>query len=307
MKNRALSGVFLVAAVIIALAVACHKNGVEEQPVASGSEHVGLAPGAQSNCNSAPDYGSTLICPRFRGPGNDHIISPLNAPGVGKYISWPQGLQLDSVTGAINVTKSETGARYMVGFVKNGTNDTCSREIILAGITYLDNIYVLSQNDTLAQPYFNADPSLNAVCDPNTDNTPSGNQCEFDDGEDDDNGNGQGDEPPAGQRANDQHVKVRTTNGVINLKRSFEEGAFGPNPKNGARKDVTIYYRLNDCSNKALQKITIRLLYYEKRSDVPQALANDVAARRNDFFFSRYISSPLAPRPPQIIVTLVAD
>lgn len=307
MKNRPVSGIFLVIVAIIALVVGCHKGFVEVQPEGPLPEPVALAPGFKTNCNYEPDYGSTLICSKWKGPNNDHIITPLNNPGDGRYIALPLGLRIDSITGAINVTKSETGARYIVGFIRNGTTDTCKTEIILAGITYVDNIYVMSENDTLAMPYFNADPVARPVCDANNDNIPAANQCEFDDGDDDDNGNGPADEPPPGPRANDQHVNVRTNNGVINLKRSLEEGVFGPNPRNGTSKDVAIYYRLNDCSNKALQKITIRLLYYEKKSDIPQALSSDVASRRNDFFFSRYISSPLSPRPPQIIITRIAD
>ncbi|MBO9633005.1 MAG: hypothetical protein J7578_07775 [Chitinophagaceae bacterium] len=307
MKNRSVSGIFLAIVAIIALAVGCHKGFIEEQPETPNPEPVALGPEFKTNCTDAPDYGSTLICFKWKGPKNDHIITPLNNPGDGKYIAWPQGLTIDSSTGAINVSKSETGARYMVGFIKNGTSDTCKTEIILGGITYVDNIYVMSENDTLAAPYFNASPVASPVCDANNNNPPTANDCEFDDGDDDDNGNGQSDEPPPGPRANDQHVKVRTNNGVINLKRSLEEGVFGPNPKNGASKEVAIYYRLNDCSNKALQKINIRLLYYEKRSDIPQNLSKDISARRNDFFLSRYISSPTAPRPPQIIIARLAE
>ena len=122
-------------------------------------------------------------------------------------------------------------------------------------------MYVLSNNDTLATPFFNADPNISSVCDPSDESDYPGNgngggndKCEFDDGSDDDNGNGSADEPPPGQRANDQKVRVRTKSGVINLKKTLGDGAFGPNPQNGDRKEVTIYYRLNDCSSKSLQK-----------------------------------------------------
>lgn len=314
MKTRPLSGLLLLAAGLTMIIVACRKSSAPEEKLSIPGPDPQII--TDGNCPGAPDYGSSVICPKWKGPVTENIIKPLNNPGSGTYCAWPQGLVIDAATGEINVSKSETGVRYRVGFVKAGTNDTCSREIILGGITYIDSIYVLSENDTLAFPYFNADPAGTSVCggSDDTDYPPSGNpnaggndRCEFDDGNDDDNGNGMADEPPAGQRANDQHVRVRTTSGIINLKRSLEEGAFGTNPQNGDSKEVTIYYRLNDCSSKALQKIRVRLIYYHKRSDVPDQLANDIAAKRSNFLESRLVSIFERPRPPQIIITRMAE
>lgn len=265
-----------------------------------------------NNCLIAPDYGSSVICPAWRGPNNDHKIKPKNDPGPGKYYAWPQGLVIDQNSGEINVTKSETGARYIIGFVKTGNTDTCFTELVVAGVTYVDSVYVLESNDTLALPHFNANPSPTSVCDASDDTDYPGNgsnngggndKCEFDDGSDDDNGNGAADEPPSGQRANDQKVRVRTVSGIINLKKTLADGAFGSNPKNGDSKEVTIYYRLNDCSVKALQKIKVNLTYYEKKSDIPVTLMNDVRTHRTAFMEARIIAPDGKPRPPQIFVT----
>lgn len=38
---------------------------------------------------------------------------------------------MDSSTGVINVSQSETGLHYNIGFVKSGTNDTCISQLIL--------------------------------------------------------------------------------------------------------------------------------------------------------------------------------
>ncbi len=303
MKTRFIFGLSLIAAAILIQVVACHKTSVQEEPSDMVPDTDIPKTIANINCNAGPDYGNKLICPVWKGPNNDHIITPQNNPGPGKYFALPQGLVIDEATGAINVSKSECGARYMVGFVKSGSSDTCFKELIIGGVNYVDSIYVLSNNDTLAIPYFNADPSGTPFCDASDDNDypPKGsgssnanNKCEFDN------------ELPPGQRANDQHVKVRTISGIINLKRSLDEGMFGATPKNGDSKDVTIYYRLSDCSNKALQKIKVRLIYYDKKSSIPQNLINDVKSKRNDFFQSRFIAS-LVPRPPQIIITRLAD
>ncbi|WP_127129682.1 hypothetical protein [Pseudoflavitalea rhizosphaerae] len=307
MKTRLFAVISLTTVLLIIIVVGCNKELVRDRLTGSLPETATARPVFNSNC-TGPDYGTALVCPKWKGPGNDYIISPLNNPGAGTYFAMPQGLVIDSATGSINISKSETGARYLVGFVKEGSSDTCTKELVLSGITYVDSVYVLSENDTLAIPYYNADPSATSVCDNSSDHpAPGNNDCEFDDGDDDDNGNGQADEPPPGQKANDQHVRVRTTNGVINLRQSLEEGAFGQNPQNGDSKDVTIYYRLSDCSNKALQKITVRLFYYEKASDIPQTLTADIRSKRNDFFLSRYIYAPLAPRPPQVIITRYRD
>lgn len=308
MKTRLIAIISLTTLLLIFLVVGCNKEFVQDSAPGASPEAAPPRPAFNTNCSSGPDYGSSLICPRWKGPGNDHIITPLNNPGAGTYFAMPMGLMIDSLSGAINISRSETGARYLVGFISAGTKDTCMKELVLSGISYVDSVYVLSNNDSLAIPYYNADPSTISVCGNNDHPGPANNDCEFDDGDDDDNGNGQADEPPPGQRANDQHVRVRTTNGVINLRQSLEDGALGANPRNGDSKDVTIFYRLSDCSNKALQKITVRLIYYERVSDIPQTLAADVRSKRNDFFLSRFISSPLAgPRPPQVIITRYAD
>ncbi len=267
---------------------------------------------ALNNCQLAPDYGSKVICAKWRGPNMDHLVKPKNDPGAGRYFSWPQGLVIDQNTGEINVTKSESGAKYIIGFIRTGTTDTCLTDLVLGGATYVDSVYVLSANDTLAQPYFNADPNMTSICDPSDDNDYPGNgapngggndKCEFDDGFDDDNGNGTADEPPPGQRANDQKVRVRTLSGIINLKKTLDEGGFGANPQNGDSKEITIYYRLNDCSVKALQKIKVNLIYYEKKSDIPVQLLSDMRVKRNNFMQARIIDPNGKPRPPQIFVT----
>jgi hypothetical protein len=265
-----------------------------------------------NTCLNAPDYGSKVICPAWRGPNSEHKIKPKNDPGAGLYYAWPAGLVIDHTTGEINVSKSETGARYIIGFVRNGGTDTCLTDITIGGVTYVDSVYVLGNNDTLALPHFNANPVPTSICDASDDTDYPGNssgggneKCEFDYGSDEDNANGTEDEPPPGERANDQNVRVRTLSGIINLKKTLDEGAFGANPKNGDSKEVTIYYRLNDCSVKALQKIRVNLIYYEKKSDIPVQVLNDVRVKRNSFMEARIIAPDGKPRPPQIFVTRI--
>jgi hypothetical protein len=256
---------------------------------------------ASTNC-APPDYGDSLIYSKWKGPNNDYFVPCKNNTTGGRFISWPQGLVIDSASGTINVTQSETGQRYKVGFIKNGTQDTCISEIVLAGITYLDSVYVLERNDTLARPYYNANPLTPPVCDNSDDTDYPGNG----------NGKGQGDNqcdfdvnvPPGQQKANDQGVRVRTISGIINLKKTLADGAFGPHPQNGATKMVTVYYRLNDNSAKAQQKIKVQLVYYTHLSDVPMSLISEITTKRRNFL--NYMVSN-KPRPPFLVIATYAN
>ena len=249
-------------------------------------------------CDHVPDYGDSII---YLQPSHqDYIVKPLNAGilGKGKYVAWPSGLIIDSASGTINVSESETGLRYIIGFIKEGSKDTCVSNLILGGITYVDSIYVLASNDTLAIPYYNANAATAAVCDASNDfDYPEfpgygegNNKCEFD-GKDKNGKKGQ---------ANAKKVKVRTISGIINLKATLAAGAFGNNPVNGSSVSVPIVYSLNDESKKATQQIDVQLIYYENKSDIPVAATNSIAENRNSFFKNNAILG--APRPPVIII-----
>ena len=96
----------------------------------------------QNSCPSLPIYGDTIVYPQPTN-GSDYIINPVNNPGPGKFLSWPVGMVLDSMTGAIDVTASETGLKYIIGYVPNGTNDTCLSYLTIGGAAYADSVYIL--------------------------------------------------------------------------------------------------------------------------------------------------------------------
>jgi hypothetical protein len=265
------------------------------------------------------DYGDSIFYVKGK-PGVDEYIAPKQPPGVkGKYVSWPAGLVMDETTGRINLSLSPHGISFTIGFINISINDTTLITITISGVNYRSGIYVLENNDTLAVPYYNESISLlgllglsddNDYPPPSPDGSGGGNdKAEFDDGYDDDNGNGHDDEPPLGQRANDQNVRVRTTSGVINLKKSVIDGAFGPNPKSGDMKQVRIYYRLNDNTRWALQYIDVTLYYYEYESDIPSSLLSNVRKLMNEDqarASGRVTTTDCKPRPPQIIITRYA-
>ncbi|MFT3950272.1 MAG: hypothetical protein QM763_25120 [Agriterribacter sp.] len=248
-----------------------------------------------------PDYGDSVLCYQWLG-GKDYKVSPVNNPGKGKYISTPEGLVIDNNTGEINVTKSESGLKYKIGFIRDGFQDTCFTTVITSGINYLDGIHVLSDNDTLLVPIYNGDPTYYPVCGSNV----ALNGCEYDDDEDDDNGNGLADEPPAGFTLASNNIAINKQNGVIRLKRSVLDGLFGTlNPQNGKTVNTTLYYRLSDCSNGALRRIDIKFTYYSKLSDVPQGLINDINNVLNgilNLLFRTNKDKVANPRPPHVVV-----
>jgi hypothetical protein len=216
-------------------------------------------------CNFAPDYGDSIVYAQ---------------PASGDF-SWPVGLSLDPKTGAIDLTKSETGQRYGVAFVKNGTTDTCLSQLIVSGASYMDSVYVLSQSDTTSKPYFNANPYGISPCQGN-----QGQGCQFD----------------YNNYAHNQGIEIDQKTGFIDLKKTMKQSIFGLLPINGATVYTTIYYKLNDNSNYAPQKIQLKLVYYNHKSDVPAAtlltLTDKLFNTLNDLLISKGPSS----RPPLIVI-----
>jgi hypothetical protein len=267
-------------------------------------ETIGAVPFPSSgsyNCNIKPIFKDSILY-NTSGSRNDYIVKPDNKPGEGKYYSWPMGMLIDSLTGEINVSASQGGIRYTIGFVKKGSRDTCLQNLILSGAWYKDSVYVLGKNDTLAFPFFNADPSAGSICDASgdddyQDNSGHGNgnaKCEFD-AEDYTGKKG---------RANGKHVKVRTISGIINLKKTLEEGAFGTvTPANGQSIIVPVFYKLNDKGAKALQKLNIQLIYYNTQADVPVALLDYIERKKLRIRNGALITPNGSPRPPLIVIT----
>jgi hypothetical protein len=235
-------------------------------------------------CLLAPIYGDTIIYPQPTN-GSDYIMNVVNTPGAGKYLSWPVGMVMDSVSGAIDLTQSQTGLQYAVGFVKNGTTDTCLQTLIIGGASYEDSVYYISEGQTAALPYFEANPNLINTC-------ASGNGCSFD---------------VTGSAAN-IGVVVNTSTGVINLQKTLNGallglgGAFGLLPQNGSSVTATIYYKLNDPSNYAMQNIQVQLIYYDQPSLINSGLLSTVLLKLDNLLSGHLIDNSANPRPPLVVI-----
>ena len=88
------------------------------------------------------------------------------------------------------------------------------------------------------------------------------------------------------------------------MKKSFDDGLFGKNPKNGDTKKVQIRYKLNDGSQKASQKLTVQVVYYDKVSSIPVALQQEIATKRTNMFSYKIVNGK--PRPPLLIIAGLA-
>jgi hypothetical protein len=220
----------------------------------------------------------------------------------GEYGAYPEGLEINNSNGEINITKSESGLRYDVFFVPEKTTDTCFTKIIISGVDYSSKIYILSKNDKIAIPIYNNNPFL-PIPGVNTGKT------EFDDGDDDDNGNGIADEPLPGQEVIPQGLDISKLDGKIQLENSLKKGLLGSNFKNGDNKKLKLFYRLEDKSGKSLNKIELEFHFYEKEGDVPKSLKDKIIENQSSYFnpnvglrYARIFRIFRKPRPPQIVI-----
>lgn len=207
---------------------------------------------------------------------SDHIVYPVRNK-KGRYSSYPFGLALDEKTGAINVTKSESGLRYIV-FFDSESGCSGSTSIVISGINYPDHYHNLASGDSIAYPTYNAIPTA----------IPGGGGL-FNVNND----------------AAEYDIKLHNQNGAINLAATVRNGLFGATPVNGSKIDVPIAYWLNDASNRAFNSITVRLYYFTTMREVPLYLTELLKERASAFeplMASARFTKKIKPRPPCVII-----
>ncbi len=239
------------------------------------------APSATDDTNNAPyklTYGDSIIYLRPVASG-DYVVYP-STRKEGVYSGFPEGIEIDATTGAINVSKSETGLRYRITHTALDGKKT-ETNVVLSGITFPDKFYNLSQNDSLCLPIYNASEVRVLPL--------SGSN--FDEG----------------NNANSGGCSVRTENGSINLAQCVRNGVFGNTPQNDSRRDFDINYRINDASGKSLNKIRVRIYYYTSMATVAPDLLQTLLDRQTGGVFLRGGTADMAtqtakPRPPCVII-----
>jgi hypothetical protein len=257
--------------------------------------------------SQAPFYGDSILY--VQGTGRSaYLAEPVNSLGSGKFVAWPKGLTIDENTGEIDMLQSEPGSRYNVGFVNPVTGDTAYGQVILAGITYPDGVYFVHSTDSALAPYYNASSTgswLAGGAKQATEQHGGGEQgggtinASFDE------------DGPGGPGAASQHLIVDGGNGTLNLKASMEQGLFGSNPQNGDNKEISIYYRLNDKSQMALQKTKVIVYYFNTLADVPQSLVDVCLYSQNAFRQTQHqtktTTGVVNPAPAPVSGTATSD
>jgi hypothetical protein len=260
--------VIAVAILIIFFIAACQKkDSSSPSALAISTSNNDLVTGQLS-------YGDSIFYTSVTG--TDKRVYPVSRPAdSGYFASSLPGLDLDSLTGRINITKSESGLRYVVYFLSYNNQPLDSTVVIISGIDYADHVYNVGSGapeDQFALPVYNMAPGLPIPC-----SDSSGRGCKFD--ETDFNDDSIEDIPGA----NRNKLIVDKNNGTIDLAKSFEAGVFGQYLFNGRKKDVSIYYRLNDGSSRTLNKITIRLVYFRSAAMIPESMMLEINSRNQRY------------------------
>jgi hypothetical protein len=246
---------------------------------------IAIIPGCHKSANNINSpyhmsYGDSILYLKTSG---SNIIYPTEHRD-GTYSGFPDGIEIDGSTGAINMDNSETGLRYRVTHTAPDGTKT-ETMVVLSGITFTDHFYKLSTGDSIAPPVYNA--NANRVLPLSGSN--------FDDG----------------NIANGSGCSVKTDNGRINLSESIRNGVFGNNPpRNDDNKEIEIKYRINDGSGKSLNKLKVKLYWYNTLADVPQYLWDILNDRTSQGVFLRGAASETTeradqlakPRPPCVII-----
>ncbi|MFM9911395.1 MAG: hypothetical protein ACKVOW_18815 [Chitinophagaceae bacterium] len=209
-------------------------------------------------------YGDSIFY--LRNQPGDYIIFPADFKPGGRYTGFPEGIEINEQTGAINISKSETGLRYKISYTDSTTGlITTTTTLLISGINYFDKIYNLSSGDTLAMPVYNA-TSSNAV--------PA--HSVFDEG----------------KGCNGVGVAVDLDKAVINLAQTIRNGVFGTIPANDSKKEVELKYRVNDGSNKTLNALKVKLYYFKTANDITPDLIQLLKDREGTVFGSPSVLKP---------------
>ena len=240
MKNNLRNSILVITLLIGAISCKKDNNSNTNPPVPPPSPNLSIG------------YGDSIF---YLNPqATDYVISPVKVQS-GQYIGFPDGIDIDTKTGEINVSKSETGLRYRITFIPDGTNDSISTEIVISGINYLDGFYKLTTADSVLKPLYNAS-FKNAIPGEN-------NGTIFDDG--------------AG--CNSAGCNVNTVVGSINLAQTVRNGVFGATPTNNDRHEFVLNYRINDKSGKSLNTLKVKLYYFDSINDVTQEAYDIINSR----------------------------
>lgn len=281
-----LSKLFTITVLLLLALSSCERDSIPAD-VNMSEKDGALRTGACSNFK----YADSIFY--VRDQPSDYIVSPVTA-AQGTYGASPYGLSINPSTGAINISKSETGLKYQVFYVQSGTADTCMFDLTISGLDYLSSVHILSKNDTLLRPIYRGIANSTAL-------SQSGNVYTVESLVDN-----------VGSLLSlllkNLGIDISPLSAAIDLKNTVKNGTFGLIPINGASRIVRLNYRIDDASKKALNHIDLKLIYYSKLSDVPASLLNKINAQnaregtKPAKATRAFSEESRKPRPPEIII-----
>jgi hypothetical protein len=245
----------------------------------------------EQNGPGTQPYSLTYPAAVFYLQSNDYIVSP-SISKQGNYVAFPDDLNINAATGQITVSlkgrenkESQTGLKYKIVFTSGSVKD--STFITIAGINYQDRIFTLAQNDTLVKPFYNASGTLPV---------------------------------PAGSvfTSSNNKLSIDPATGVINLKKTIENGFFNDDPQNNQWRVVTIKYVTNDASTSDKNNLDVVVYYYTDTNNIPSNVSSAMRAHQGLLLGLDPVNIPVTtapvdqsisnivsvskPRPPCIII-----
>ncbi|MGB3780727.1 MAG: hypothetical protein WA960_20350 [Tunicatimonas sp.] len=198
--------------------------------------------------------------PVFRptDPSVSFFITPTFEGEVpeGRFTVEPEGLDIDTQTGVININTSEAGVQYYIRFVSTDGRIACETSIVIGGIDYIDRVYVLEDNE------FEAVPIVDGI-----NEEVRGVKGFFDEAALFELELGQG-QPSAASRG----LEIDNRTGIIDLQQTIvnfrEEGV---DLVEEPTRDFEIFYTL-EAEPTFLNSLKVQIFYYETVSDIPQGL-----------------------------------
>ena len=193
----------------------------------------------QSSSNftdSSLSYGKPVV---YLSNGGSNLLTPASIPVIGgTFSAVPKGLVIDSLTGVVNMTNSETGMWFTVKYTHNG--QTWQTPLMISGIDYR-NKFAMPGTTTYLTPVYNADTTKTL---PSATFSVPGNS----------------------------NVVIDPLTGAVNVNQSIANAGLTL----GQMMEFTIHYTLSDSSNQAPNKIKMQLYRYYSMNDVPQWLKNKI-------------------------------
>lgn len=208
----------------------------------------------KTTCKFAYSNGTDnpLYLPTLRGV---QLIEPIlsDTVGGGTFTAEPQGLDMDSRTGIININTSDPGIQYYITYTSADGNNTCETSITIGGIDYPSDTFRLSNPNRI-----NVSPFVDGIRDQPVES-------------------GIFDQPELLGKTNvlparSEGLAIDPETGVINLSQTVENlRGLGENVANGYSKTFEIVYALGDREDFP-SSIDVTVLFYGTADDVPPEL-----------------------------------